>query len=124
VLARFRSLLRPGGTAYVSTPNVLTLAPPGAHRSDNPFHLREYRPEEFRALCEAHFERVELLGVFHARKLWLHDLALRVGWDRLHAALGVTEPFYRWFTPAISAGDFAIRSGPLDRSLDLVALLR
>src|SRR5688500_18305692 len=27
VLDHFRSLLRPGGTAYVSTPNVLTLAP-------------------------------------------------------------------------------------------------
>src|SRR5215212_9380424 len=37
LLDRFRSLLRPGGTAYVSTPNVLTLAPPGAAKSDNPW---------------------------------------------------------------------------------------
>ena len=29
VLGHFREMLRPGGTAYVSTPNVLTLAPPG-----------------------------------------------------------------------------------------------
>src|SRR5262245_51296892 len=29
-------------TAYVSTPNRLTLAPPGAEKSDNPWHLREY----------------------------------------------------------------------------------
>ena len=29
--------------AYVSTPNVLTLAPPGAEKSDNPWHVREYR---------------------------------------------------------------------------------
>ncbi len=51
VLMHFRSLLKPGGAVYLSTPNVLTLAPPGADKSDNPFHLREYRAEEFRALC-------------------------------------------------------------------------
>src|SRR5947207_6959026 len=72
ILAHFRELLRPGGVAYVTTPNVLTLAPPGAEKSDNPWHLKEYRAGEFRALCESAFDRVELLGVFHARKLRLH----------------------------------------------------
>src|SRR5215210_5481463 len=51
LLGHIRGLLRPGGVAYVSTPNVITLAPPGAERSDNPWHLREYRAEDFRALC-------------------------------------------------------------------------
>src|SRR5947207_4224139 len=69
VLDRFRGLLRPGGTAYVSTPNVLTLAPPGAARSDNPWHVREYRAEELAGLLAAHFDAVELHGVYHARKL-------------------------------------------------------
>jgi SAM-dependent methyltransferase len=124
VLRHLREMLRPGGTAYVSTPNVLTLAPPGAERSDNPWHLREYRPAEFRALCEAVFERVELLGLFHARRLRLHELALRLGWDSLHRALGVTAAFYGWFTPSISARDFALRPAPLERALDLVAVLR
>ena len=31
--------------------------PQGAERSGNPWHLREYRAAEFRALCEAHFGR-------------------------------------------------------------------
>jgi 2-polyprenyl-3-methyl-5-hydroxy-6-metoxy-1,4-benzoquinol methylase len=124
LLDRFRSLLRPGGTGYVSTPNVLTLAPPGAEKSDNPWHLREYRPEEFRRLCEGSFEQVEMYGVFHARKLLVHDLALRLGWDGLHRALGITRTFYDWFTPAISARDFALRRGPLERALDFVAVLR
>ena len=39
-----RRLLAPGGVAYVSTPNRLTLAPAGADRSDNPWHVREYTP--------------------------------------------------------------------------------
>ena len=62
VLRHFRDMLRPGGAAYVSTPNLLTLAPPGAEKSDNPWHLKEYRAEEFRALCESVFGQVELLG--------------------------------------------------------------
>jgi hypothetical protein len=86
--------------------------------------VREYRPEEYRALCERHFERVDLLGLFHARKLRAHELALKAGWDRIHAALHLTKPFYDRFTPAISARDFALRRTHLDRSLDLLAVLR
>jgi len=124
VLEHVRSLLRPGGVAYVSTPNVLTLAPDGAERSGNPWHVHEYRPEEFRALCERHFADVRMRGLFHAGKLRAHELALCLGWDRLHPRLGLTRPFYDRFTPAISDGDFALREGPLDRALDLLAELR
>src|SRR5690349_6964670 len=44
VLERIRGLIGPGGVAYVSTPNVLTLAPDGQERSGNPWHVREYKP--------------------------------------------------------------------------------
>ncbi len=124
VLERIRELIGPDGVAYVSTPNVLTLAPKGAERSGNPWHVREYRPEEYRELCERHFVRVELHGLFHARKLRAHELALKAGWDRAHAALHITKPFYDRFTPAISTRDFALRRGSLERSLDLLAVLR
>jgi SAM-dependent methyltransferase len=123
VLDNIRAQLRPGGVAYVSTPNVLTLAP-GAERSDNPWHVREYRPGEFAALCRAHFGSVAVLGVFHARLLRAHAVALRLGWDRVHRALGITAPFYDRFVPAISARDFAVRSGPLEGALDLLGVLR
>jgi 2-polyprenyl-3-methyl-5-hydroxy-6-metoxy-1,4-benzoquinol methylase len=121
VLAHFKAM---APVAYVSTPNVLTLAPEGAEKSDNPWHLREYRAQEFRALCESVYEQVDLYGVFHARKLKAHELALRAGWDRMHAALGITKPFYDRFTPAISARDFVLRRDDLDRALDFVAVLR
>jgi SAM-dependent methyltransferase len=121
VLAHFKAM---APVAYVSTPNLLTLAPPGADKSDNPWHLREYRAREFRALCESAYDHVELYGVFHARKLKAHELALRAGWDGVHARLGITKPFYDRFTPAISARDFVLREGPLDRALDFVAVLR
>jgi hypothetical protein len=70
------------------------------------------------------FDEVELYGLFHARKLKAHELALRAGWDRVHGALGITRQFYDRFTPAITARDFALRTGRLDRALDFVAVLR
>ena len=122
ILEHFKSMLEPGGVAYVSTPNLLTLAPAGAEKSDNPWHVREYRAAEFRALCEAHFARVELLGLFHARKLRIHELAIKLGWDAVHKRLGFTKPFYDRFTPAIATSDFSLRGGNLDRALDFVAV--
>ncbi|MGH2903068.1 MAG: hypothetical protein ACRDK7_05710, partial [Solirubrobacteraceae bacterium] len=115
------------GTVYVSTPNVLTLAPKGAERSDNPWHVHEYHADEFERLCRRHFGSVALFGLFHARKLRAHELALRAGWDRVHARLGLTGRFYGWFTPAIAASDFVLRprgQADLDRALDFVAVCR
>ena len=128
VLEHFRSILAPGGVAYISTPNVLTLAPPGQARSGNPWHLREYRAEEFGRVCQSVFDQVEMFGLFHARKLRLHALALRLGWDRAHRALGLTEWFYDRFTPSINSEDFALQRGAgasqLDRALDFVGACR
>src|SRR6187200_1467900 len=125
VLARLAAMIGPDGVAYVSTPNVLTLAPRGEERSGNPWHVREYRPEEFAALCARHFAHVEALGLFHARKLRLHQLAIeRAGWDAVHKRLRVTKPFYDRFVPAISERDFRLRRGDLRRALDLLAVLR
>ncbi len=114
-------------TAYVSTPNRLTLAPAGAEKSDNPWHLREYTAAEYRALLEPHFSEVRLLGVFHARKLRVHEIALKLGWDRVHKGLRISKPFYDRFTPAIAASDFVLReesAADLDRALDFLAVCR
>jgi SAM-dependent methyltransferase len=124
LLDRFASRLVPGGALYVSTPNRLTLAPAGASRSGNPWHVREYTAQEFRSLLDSRFASVNLVGVFHARKLALHAAAIRLGWDRVHPALRVTERFYDWFVPAISESDFAIRPGRLERALDFLAVCR
>jgi SAM-dependent methyltransferase len=126
-LAHMRSLVGERGVVYVSTPNVLTLAPKGAPRSDNPWHVREYRAREFEALCRDSFQSVEMYGIFHARKLRLHEHAMRLGWDALHPRLRLTKRFYERFTPAISASDFALRSAgerELDRALDFLAVCR
>jgi SAM-dependent methyltransferase len=115
------------GTVFVSTPNVLTLAPKGAPRSENPWHVHEYRAEEFEQICRAHFGAVRMYGLFHARKLRVHEVALALGWDAVHSALGLTKLFYDRFTPAIAASDFALRASDeadLDRALDFLAVCR
>jgi SAM-dependent methyltransferase len=124
VLEHFRSLLAPGGSVYVSTPNLLTLAPAGASKSSNPWHIREYRAHEFRELCATVFSEVQLFGLFHARKLALHARAIELGWDRVHKTLRLTKPFYDWFTPAIVTSDFALRASKLDAALDFLAICR
>jgi SAM-dependent methyltransferase len=121
LLERFAAL---APVSYVSTPNRLTLAPPGADKSDNPWHLREYALAEYRALLEPAFSSVDILGVFHARKLRAHELAIRAGWDSIHPAVRLTKPFYDRFIPAISASDFKLADRNLDRALDFVAVCR
>ena len=77
------------------------------------WELRPIGHEEFRALCEAHFAEVEVLGLYHARKLALHAFALRhLRWDDVHARLHLTRPFYDWFTPAISERDLRSAAVP------------
>jgi SAM-dependent methyltransferase len=109
--------------AYITTPNRVTLAPPGAEKSDNPWHLREYTHAQYAALLGPHFSRVEMLGVCHARKLRAHDWALRLGWERVHRALRLTKPLYDRFVPAITSADFAVGSqGDLEGALDFLAV--
>jgi len=122
VLRHFTRLLAPGGIAYVSTPNLATIAPAGAEKSSNPWHIREYRSHEFDALCRTVFSHVQLLGLFHARRLRVHELALRCGWDEVHRRLRLTGAFYDRFTPSITASDFALRPYGLDRALDFLAV--
>ena len=86
--------------------------------------MREYTLAEFRELLEPHFSRVEMLGLFHARKLRLHELAIRAGWDRVHPVLRMTKPFYSRFVPAISSSDFRIRNEGLEGALDFLAICR
>jgi SAM-dependent methyltransferase len=124
VLGHFREILTRRGTAYISTPNVRRLAPGGAPKSGNPWHIREYRVGEFEHLCRSCFAEVELLGLDHARKLRLHQLALKLGWDAALRRLGIASAFYDRFVPAIASSDFALRSDRLDRALDFLAVCR
>ena len=127
ILEHFKSMLRPGGVAYVSTPNLLTLAARDREKSDNPWHVKEYRAEEFRELCEAHFDRVELLGLFHARKLRAAPVGDR---ERALGRRARAARAHQAVLRLVRARDLRAATSrcghraPLDRALDFLAVLR
>jgi SAM-dependent methyltransferase len=59
-----RRVLRPGGTFLCSTPNRLVLNPGRslADRPFNPFHVREYAPDELLRVLTTRFPAIELYG--------------------------------------------------------------
>ena len=99
--------------------------PPGAEKSDNPWHLREYTADEYRALLEPRFARVEMLGALPRRQAArCTSSRCALGWDRVHPRCGSRSRFYDRFVPAIAASDFALRPSErdLDRALDFLAV--
>lgn len=80
-LKEINRVLKPGGTAYITTPNrPLSL-------SRNPWHEREYTPDELTALAKKYFTQVEMKGItgnekvmeYHARNKKSVDKLMR--WD-------------------------------------------
>jgi 2-polyprenyl-3-methyl-5-hydroxy-6-metoxy-1,4-benzoquinol methylase len=56
-LKEFHRILRPGGVAILSTPNIkMTL-------SRNPWHEREYTAQELTAIAAKYFKQVEMKGI-------------------------------------------------------------
>ncbi|MBC7229359.1 MAG: methyltransferase domain-containing protein [Actinobacteria bacterium] len=119
-----RRVLAPGGICAVSTPNRLIISP-GSDKPVNPFHIVEYDGPEFLAFMRRFFPEVRMLGVFHARKLRMHDLLTRRNFSQfcLRIPPRLERLFYRpFFIPSIKSGDFRILSAPLEEALDFIAL--
>ena len=83
-------ILRPGGRLLLSTPNRLVTNPglSADGRPLNPFHVREFAPEELEELLGTRWSRVELWGMslFPAAYLRLLN-ACPAGWHRVTARL-------------------------------------
>jgi SAM-dependent methyltransferase len=143
VLAEVARVLEPSGTAIFVTPNRLTFA--RADEIIDPYHHVEFEAAELHALCEPFFESVEMRGLFGSERylaivddekekldallrrdpLRLRRLVPRrvkqVLYDRrLRAERSSDDPR----AAAIDVADFTLEPGPLDRSLDLVAVCR
>jgi SAM-dependent methyltransferase len=56
VLDEIGRVLKPDGRAVITTPNRLTSI------GENPYHVQEYSPDEFRALFDGRFAEVTVLG--------------------------------------------------------------
>ncbi|WP_026950293.1 class I SAM-dependent methyltransferase [Algoriphagus mannitolivorans] len=70
-LQEFYRMLKPGGKAIISTPNnTHTL-------SRNPWHIREYVPQELIDLASGIFDKVEAKGIGGNEKVWTYHEANR-----------------------------------------------
>lgn len=141
VLAEVCRVLTDWGTAVFVTPNRLTLGRPD--EIIDPYHYVEFDFEELRVLCEAHFEQVEILGIFGSRRYMEIFDSERETLDRL---LGRDPLRLRRLVPmrakqklydamlnrhrgdedpraaAIDADDFELRSEGLSEALDVFAV--
>ncbi|HEY5494377.1 MAG TPA: class I SAM-dependent methyltransferase [Candidatus Anoxymicrobiaceae bacterium] len=123
--AEIARLLQVGGTAYLTTPNRLTISP-GCDKPINPFHLREYTPEEFASALEPHFRDIRIEGLFHAGWLAINERLPVVDFIKFYE-MGRANPRYwthRLLTPLVRSRDFRIGDGDLSRCLDIVATCR
>ena len=76
-LEEIHRVLKPGGTAIISTPN-------SSHTlSRNPWHIREYRAKELQDLCESIFDRVQPMGIGGNAKVWDYHEANRQSVKRI-----------------------------------------
>jgi SAM-dependent methyltransferase len=143
ILREARRVTAREGTVAFVTPNRLTFSPPG--EIVDPYHWVEFDAAQLRALCEAEFGEVELLGLHGSPRylaLWeaeqarlrrllrldplgvrhrLPRRALQVLYD---AGLTASRRRPPAEASAITAEDFRLEAEGLDGALDLVAVCR
>lgn len=121
-----RRVLVPAGELVLSTPNRLTFTP-DHDEPVNPFHVKEYAPDELREeLHAAGFRVGGMLGVHHGPQLRAPETVLRRPLpDVLNDAPPDEWPAgIRPLVHRVQPEWFRISSGDLDRALDLIALCR
>jgi hypothetical protein len=125
-VGRVEGVLVPGGELILSTPNRLTFTP-DSDEPVNPFHVKEYAPDELREeLHAAGFRVGGMLGVHHGPQLRAAEVVLRRPLtDVLNGAPPEDWPAgIRPLVHRVQPGWFRLTSTGLERSLDLIALCR
>jgi hypothetical protein len=123
-------LLSPDGVFICSVPNSLLFPQDANGKPQNPFHEKEYTPEELRSLLSEHFEAVtvmaqHLTAAYKLAKqsalLWANPLS-RLG-NLLQALWGHT---FRWNPPVVECteADYVMREEDQDSAEVLVGLCR
>ena len=65
MLGEFYRVLKPGGTAFISTPNFPISSPRGY--IENPYHTQEWRVDELRSILSRVFDEVTIYGQQYSR---------------------------------------------------------
>jgi len=117
-LDEMKRLLRPDGVLILSTPNARTYEA-GGEDGDNPYHVKEYTPEEMKDLLESRFGRVDWYVQSPAAGLALLPVAAPEENASIRAEMRLVAPPARsdWGEPVPAAAE-------LDRCAYMIALCR
>lgn len=63
-LQEIHRVLKPGGKALITTPNIKKTL------TRNPWHIREYTADELKALCQQIFSKVDMKGITGSDLVW------------------------------------------------------
>lgn len=122
-LGEIARVLTPGGRFFCATPNRLTFTPDSV-TPVNPFHVREFAPDELVEALGSRFRVEAVYGVHHGPRLRVIEIFARSGF----ADLVLDHPPERrpaWLRAAVRAvrpSDFLLRTSQTARSLDLLAV--
>ncbi len=124
-LDEIRRILRPGGVALLTTPNLLTEEPTSSATSPaNRHHVREYSPASLGELCAKVFHSTQMLGVHGSHRVGGRGLGGELWFPyRICRRLARRFPPSTYVAP-LSLADFAIESNDLDQALDLLVICR
>jgi SAM-dependent methyltransferase len=119
-----RRVLAPGGLCVLTTPNRLLISP-GQDEPVNPFHIIEYDSRQFMDFMRSFYPHVDMTGVFHARKLRLHDALSRRNFSQF--CLDMPQRLERWFyrpvfIPSITTRDFHLSDSVLEEAIDFIGI--
>ena len=123
--AEIARVLAPEGVALLSTPNRLTISP-GSDKPINPFHLREYTPEEFRDVLRGYFAHVEIKGLFHAGWLKFNERMPLVDFIKVYEMKRYNPRYWthRLLAPRVGTADFRVGASGIQDCLDIIAICR
>lgn len=122
-LGEVSRVLTDNGGLFLTTPNRLTISP-GSDGPINPFHFREYTPDELSEELSAHFLEVRILGVFHRGWLGLCDRLKVIDFIKYYSMSPVNPRYWthRLLVGRVRPSDFTLSTEKLNRCLDVVAV--
>ena len=137
-LLEIKRVLKKTGIALISTPNKKTYSP-NTLKPENPFHVKEFYPDELNELLKTYFDEVEILGVNQSAKLEEFKKQLNRSFrkhftnflNKFHLSIllniipkQVVYFLCKHLSKSIDISDFTVDKSNLENCLDFIAICK
>lgn len=120
-VAQLKKIVKPGGTIFISTPNVLG-AKPSRGNAGNRFHRNEMDYYEFRDLMMKKFSSCNIFGVSYELDNRFRDLIQKLPFYHWGTFLKRTSKIKKLINHTLDLTKFRITDTDLAKSMDLLAI--